>query len=212
MDALEKSAVAARFKGRTSLRASQHIRRAWQLRRLILPLLLALVAVVPSVQAAAITYSLVDLGGGTWQYSYRVSGVSFTASGGFEVDFDPVLYEALDPSPTPPNGDWFVFTVQPEPVFPPPFGNGSYTASALVDNPSLADPFVVSFTYLGLGEPGPQLFAIFDAFFNVIETGRTTPSSIMPEPGSLSSPLRGAFRISAPKHSEAQQASISRRG
>lgn len=177
------------LESRTFGRGSKHVKRprrsrAWQPHCSIL-LLLAFIAVAAPVQAAAISYSLTDLGGGAWRYSYRVSGVSFAAFGGFEVYFDPTLYEALDPFPAPPNADWFVFTTQPDPSFPPPFGNGSYTASALVDNASLTDPFVVSFTFLGPGEPGSQPFAIFDPFFNIIGTGTTVATSIVPEPNSF---------------------------
>ena len=156
-------------------------------------LLTASAAMLPARQASAtsITYSAVELDAAahTWQYSYIVNGATFSPAAGpsgFDVYFDPALYSTLDPAPTPPSGDWFVFTVQPDQALA---ANGSYTAQALVNGASTADPFTVSFTFLGTGEPGSQPFDVFDPSFRVTETGRTIPASTgpvgVPEPASV---------------------------
>lgn len=140
------------------------------------------------VQAVSIRYQASDLrvtvsGQDLWRYVYQVSG-NLTAFSGFNVLFDSTLYGSLEDFPVAPNADWISSTSQPVSSLP---ADGLYTAIAAQDNASLADPFTVSFVWLGTGTPGAQTFEVFGADFLVIETGSTSPfgAPAIPEPGSL---------------------------
>ena len=138
------------------------------------------------VQAVSIQYDVEDLpdtvvGQDLWRYVYHVTG-SFAAFTGFNVLFDSTLYDQLEDPPLAPNAEWMISTI------PPVSGaDGLYTAITQQDKPSLADPFTISFVWLGSGTPGAQRFEALDDSFNVIATGATSPfgSPAIPEPGSL---------------------------
>ena len=73
----------------------------------------------------------------------------------------------------------------PDPGIPAP---GEFDLVAQVDSPTLADSFTETFTYLGTGTPGAQPFTVYDANFNDVEDGETTPAetlSPIPEPPTL---------------------------
>ena len=137
--------------------------------------------------AATISFQATDLpdvvaGEDLWKYSFTVAG-SFVAFGGFEVIFSPSLYRSLEiPLPPPPDPlDWLVDITEPDAVLP---ADGLYRATALSDTPSLADPFMVSFIWLGSGSPGAQSFNVFDDTFNPTGGGRTQSASTqIPVPG-----------------------------
>jgi hypothetical protein len=158
-------------------------------------LLLALVAVLfaAPTQAATITFTTTDLGGGDWQYDYVVSRTTFNAFEGFSLFFDSGLYEALSDESTA-NPSWFLSVLQPDPGLP---DDGIFNAIALVDGASTADPFSIKVKYLGAGSPGSQPFELtlweaFDpndpeadpAFIDSLGSGRTTRQSV-PEPALL---------------------------
>jgi len=139
-------------------------------------------------QAVSIQYEAGDLpdtvvGQDLWRYVYHLTG-SFPAFTGFNVLFDPTRYGSLEDPPAAPNAEWTVLTSQPIPSLP---ADGQYTAIAQQDNASLADPFAVSFVWLGTGTPGSQPFELLDDSFNVIANGFTAPfgTPAIPEPGSL---------------------------
>jgi hypothetical protein len=140
-----------------------------------------------SAQAIIITYEASDLANTTagedlWQYTYSVSDHTFAADTGFTIYFDYALYGAIDPSPLSPNGDWDVLTWNPDAGIP---DAGSYDAYALFDNASLADPFMVSFVWLGAGTPGEQNFDVYDSLtWDILESG-TTESTPVPVPATL---------------------------
>lgn len=146
---------------------------------------------LPSLaNATAINYIATDLpdvnqGQDLWQYSYWVSDHTFTADTGFTVYFDLGLYDLLDPNPIAPNADWNVMTWNPDPSLP---DDGAYDALALVDNASLANPFTVSFVWLGGGiGPGSQSFEVYGydpstGNINILETGNAAP---VPEPATI---------------------------
>jgi hypothetical protein len=46
----------------------------------------------------------------------------------------------------------------------------------------MADRFLIDFIWRGAGTPSSQPFEIFDAAFQVVETGRTIPFGQVPEP------------------------------
>jgi len=136
-------------------------------------------------QAIVISYEATDLvdvtlGEDLWSYTYRVTGAAFAGGEGFSIFFDPALYGSIEASPPAVNGDWDVLTTQPSTSLPAP---GIYDALALIDGPSLADPFKVSFVWLGSGTPGAQSFDRYDAGFTTVASGTTTPT--VPEPGTL---------------------------
>jgi hypothetical protein len=128
--------------------------------------------------AATIAFTPVDLvdttpGQDLWQYRYAVSG-AFVPGGGFNVLFAPILYSALPNPPPSVNADWLISVTQPDLVLP---ADGLYTATALVATPSLANPFVLDFVWLGSGTPGAQPFEVFDDTFAVTQTGVSTAAS-----------------------------------
>jgi hypothetical protein len=147
----------------------------------------AMMALIPIGPAHAIsilfqTTDMVDSTAGedAWQYAYTVSDHAFAADTGFTIYFDLGLYDNLDPFPPAPNSDWSVLTWNPDASLP---DDGAYDALASIDNASLADPFLVSFTWLGTGAPGAQLFDLFDGItWEPLESGTTAP---VPEPATM---------------------------
>ena len=138
-----------------------------------------------------ISYQAIDLADPSpaedrWEYRYTVRDFDFAADQGFSVAFDPALYAALsDPAPAV-NADWDAMTFQPDAALGSP---GLYDALALAGGASLADPFVVAFTWQGGAgtAPGAQPFTVnaFDASGMLIEldTGVTVPfTQAVPEP------------------------------
>lgn len=161
--------------------------------RFALPLTLVVLLLASTAQAATITYTTTDLGGGQWQYDYVVSGNTFNAFEGFSVFFDPALYEALTDEATT-NSPWLLSVLQPDIVLP---DVGIFDAIALADGASIANTFSIRFTYLGIGVPGSQAFELtlwepFDVndpnadplFLDSLGSGETVRASV-PEPGVL---------------------------
>ena len=142
----------------------------------ILMLLMALMALpINMVHAISINYQTSNLADTTagedlWQYTYTVSDHTFSADTGFTIYFDYALYGAIDPFPTSPNADWDVLTWDPDPGIP---DDGAFDAYALFDNASLADPFTVSFVWLGAGTPGSQSFEVYDGLtWGILDSAR----------------------------------------
>jgi len=127
-----------------------------------------------------------------WRYDYIVTGHSFLASEFFDVYFDPLLYGTLTAEVSP-SADWDVRILQqPNAANLPPFDRGMFDAFALVDNPSVAGTFAVSFVYLGSGSPGAQPFEVFAANSNLLESGLTSPAATaIPEPSTVLLSLLG---------------------
>jgi len=121
-----------------------------------------------------------------------VSGFTFQANQELDILFPvttPPSYGTLSNGIAP--SGFNVLLLQPN---NPPGAPGDYSALALVNNPSLAGPFSVDFTFMGtplMPLPGQQNFMI-GTFgpngFNTITSGVTTPqgSTGVPEPASLS--------------------------
>jgi len=134
--------------------------------------------------AIQISYQAVNLADTTpgedlWQYSYTVGDYSFEMDYGFTIYFNYLLYSDLeDPAPSV-NDDWDPIVWQPDTAIP---DDGAYDALSLKDGASLADPFVVSFVWLGSDVPGSQFFEVYDPDFNTIVSGETAP---VPEPATL---------------------------
>lgn len=147
-------------------------------------LLILLLFPVGKSHAIQISYKAVNLADTTpgedlWQYSYTVGDYSFDMDYGFTIYFDYFLYSNLeDPAPYV-NDDWDPIVWQPDTAIP---DDGAYDALALENAASLADPFVVSFVWLGSEVPGSQFFEVYDPDFNIIRSGETAP---VPEPATL---------------------------
>ena len=134
--------------------------------------------------AIQISYQAVNLADTTpgedlWQYSYTVGDYSFDMDYGFTIYFDYLLYSDLEDPPPYVNDDWEPIVWQPDTGIP---DDGAYDALALEDGASLANPFLVSFVWLGSGIPGSQFFEVYDPGFNTIGSGETAP---VPEPATL---------------------------
>jgi hypothetical protein len=175
------------------------------LRRLVVVLVTAAALTMltaPPAHATIIEFEALDVidliaGEDLWEYRYFVSDFSFQIGQGFSVYFDTALYRHLqDPLPRV-NSDWDVLPIQPDPVLP---DGGWYDAAALVDGASLANAFVVGFTWLGgAAPPGSQRFTVnqFDAAGNLIgylDQGQTIPRTV-PEPSTLLLMSIGALGI-----------------
>jgi hypothetical protein len=146
-------------------------------------------------QGAVIGYEAIDLtdllpGEDLWQYRYFVDEATFAANQGFSVYFDVGLYSSLQSALVSP--DWDVLTVQPDSALP---DGGLYDALALVPDASIADPFVVSFVWLGgAGAPGPQRWTLnqwddagigFVGYLGAGQTAAFTEPAPVPEPSTL---------------------------
>lgn len=153
---------------------------------------LTLVAGCLAVQlsGATIGFQASSLGGNTFRYTYSISGFTFQANQELDIFFDPLVYDTLFNGKA--SSDFNLLLFQPN---NPPGTPGDYSATALVNNPSLAGPFSVDFTLKPGGQPGPQPFTIFDQNFTPITSGFTTPQGVgvVPEPASLSLAFAGLF-------------------
>lgn len=169
------------------------------MRRILITLAVVLVlGTVRQSHAATITYIATDLtdttvGENLWEYSYRVGGTTFAQFEGFSIYFDYTKYKSLE-DPPPGVADWVPLTFQPEPLVL--LSNGIYDAQASVANPSLLNPFTVTFVWLGAGTPGAQPFDLYrvDPTSNPndptlifgVDPGVTIPdASAIPEPSTL---------------------------
>jgi hypothetical protein len=146
---------------------------------------------MPAVPSSAITiwFAVTDLddsmgpGGDLQEYTYYIEDFIFSANVGFSIEFDLALYSDLEDPPGTPNADWDVIVLQPDPGLP---DDGIFDALALTEGASLADPFTISFVWLGASgnSPGPQPFSIneFDSEGRFISTLMTGDTVLIPEP------------------------------
>lgn len=153
---------------------------AWQ--TFILTILLL---AVPGHQSyAGIAYQTTQLGVDRWEYAYEVTNDTAFEFTEFTIYFDRSLYAdiAVEGSPA----DWDLLVVQPDGGIP---ANGFFDALALISGIAPGDSlggFTASFTFLGQGIPGPQVFELLDIQFALVGNGRTaSQNNSVPEPGSL---------------------------
>jgi hypothetical protein len=142
-------------------------------------------------RAVQITFEAIDLsdvapGEDLWSYSYQVSDFTPASNVAFETLFDPALYRGLQDSP-PGVAGWDILSIQPDLNLP---DVGRYSSLALDDAATLAEPFLLTFVWLGGAgtTPGIQPFQInaFDAqggFLATLDTGFTTPAAAQPVVG-----------------------------
>jgi hypothetical protein len=178
------------------LQGGRHVMKRYLI---IALLLLCLGPPLSTANATVITYqaTVIDEAAGLWQYDYYLDEWTYGAFSGFIIFFPSDLYLLnydFDHGVLPPavNDDWDPL------VFQPGYSGGpfEYDVMALTENPSLADPFSVEFTWLGTGSPGSQEFGIYDSSYDIVESGKVAP---VPEPATLSLLIAGlgAFGVAA---------------
>jgi hypothetical protein len=161
------------------------------LKALLITGLLSLVPGVGVARAVQITFEATDLsdvapGEDLWSYSYRVTDFTPAPDVAFETLFDAALYRDLQDFP-PGVAGWDILSIQPDLNLP---DVGRYSSLALDAAATLAEPFVLTFVWLGGAgtAPGIQPFEInaFDAqggFLATLATGFTTPAGAQPVAG-----------------------------
>jgi hypothetical protein len=165
------------------------IRKFWltqqlQRRRLDVGLLwlpLCAVFFASSLTAGVINFQVSNLGLNSYRYTYVLTGSAFLTNQELDIQFDPALYSALSNGIA---GSGFnLILLQPN---NPPGLFGDYSVLALIDNPSLAGPFSVDFTFLGPGQPGAQPYSFnqLDANHKIVRTIESGTTGI-PEPASF---------------------------
>lgn len=146
--------------------------------------------------ATSITYDVSHLTGSTWQYDFTMSndtlGVpvpELTVFFDYNLFSDlvavsqPMEYTNQSPSP---------LVVQPQPGTPLfPIAQDGFT-DYLASDAGLAPGgtlggFIVDANFSGSGTPGAPSYEIYDANFNLLGSGATTPAGTpsVPEPGTL---------------------------
>lgn len=150
-------------------------------------LLVFLPALTPVAQTATIVFTATNLADTTpgedlWQYQYSVSDLALNAGQGFSIFFDLSLYTHLQSPPPAVNTGWDLLTIQPDLALA---SDGFFDALALQAAASLANPFTLTFVWLGTGTPGSQSFTIYDASFSTIAQGATISANSSPPTLSL---------------------------
>lgn len=132
---------------------------------------------VMHLSADSIQYSITNLGGNEWQYSYTLSGV-YNQYQSIQLDLcsassgctDGSLYSNLTGSLGSNSGsDWSLMVYQPNSGADEP---GTFQLQSLVNTDPLNGPFSVDFDYTGTGTPGAQYFSVYqlDSNGNYVST------------------------------------------
>lgn len=142
-----------------------------------------------TLPAATIGFQVSDVGQNLHRFTFLASNIAFQANQELDIRFDPAQFGTLSNAVV--GSGFSLLLFQPN---NPPGAFGDFGGLALVDNPSLAGPFSVDFTFLGPGAPGAQPFFInqFDRngnFVATIESGFTKldagSTAVAPEPSSF---------------------------
>lgn len=117
--------------------------------------------------AGSVQYQVADLGSNVFRYEFFPIGLGLMQFQDFDVQFDAALFGGLSNGVA--GSDFRLAVLQPNNPLGAP---GSYSALALIDNPSLAGPFSVDVNWFGSGVPGSLPFFIhqFDASGRILET------------------------------------------
>jgi hypothetical protein len=167
--------------------------------------LLCLAPAPDAAHAIVITFEATDLadttpGDDLWRYVYTITDFSPVPDVAVETLFGHTLYRDLQ-DPAPGVGGWDILTLQPDSNLP---DVGRYSALALSAGVSLAEPFDLTFVWLGGPgtAPGSQPFELnaFDAQSGVLAplaTGCTTPAApqAVGLPGTLVLTLSGLLGL-----------------
>ena len=159
----------------------------------VVAILILLLAMPAITQATSINYTVSPLGGGQWQYDYIIENDSLADPiAEFTIYYQPNLYENLTVISSP--LDWDPLVIQPDTGLP---ADGFFDALSLSAGlfPGGTDGlFSVSFDYLGVGTPSEQLFDVYDANFNLLDSGITITSPV-PEPNTVLMLAIGLFML-----------------
>jgi|GEM_PF-1333741 len=133
-------------------------------------------------QATTVSYSVANIAGNAWQYTYTVTNDTLTSDiEEFSIFFDVSLTANLALTSSP--AQWSPLVFQPDPGIP---DDGLFDALALVSGISHGASqggFQVQFDFLGSGVPGAQTFAVIDPnTFAQLDTGLT---QIVPLPAAI---------------------------
>jgi hypothetical protein len=138
-----------------------------------------------NMSAGTIQYQVGTIGIDSYHYNFILGGMRIDANQQLEIRFDPNIYLGLGNGTA--GSDFNLTLLQPN----NPKGTfGDYTATAFVNNASLAGPFGVDVQIASGSIPGSQAFVInqLDAggkFVSTIQSGSTTPAeNAVPEPAS----------------------------
>jgi hypothetical protein len=156
----------------------------FHLRRISLSLSIAALALFFAAQPARATliqYEVTPLGGSAWSVQYYVFGHAFSTNEFLAIYFPYTAYSSDLADNTPADANWFTQVIVPDPLLLVP-QDGEFDALPLVNGAPPA-AFAVSFTYLGVGAPGAQDWALIDSndFVTVLDSGQTTA----PEPSTF---------------------------
>ncbi|RIL02329.1 MAG: hypothetical protein DCC71_16545 [Proteobacteria bacterium] len=155
--------------------------------------LLALAAPAAAVELSHFPIDVADPepGRDRWQVLYQLDSFPYAQGYGFTVYFDPTLYAELESDPAP-HPHWDAITSEPDPNLG---ADGFLDVETVVDTPSTAAVFAVSFDWLGAGTPGAQPFEVREPApgYATVESGTT----VLPEPGALALSAGSALALGA---------------
>ena len=151
---------------------------------------LAIADPVPVIQYEATNLFDITPGEDLWQYDYTLSYTlgsdTFMENQAFIILFDYDLYDGLQDN-TAFLADWMTLVLQRDIVLGVKMP-GEFDALALVNNPSIANPFSLTFVWLGgAAVPGSQPFILYqfdDQGINQGVIGRGVTQNVVPEPAS----------------------------
>lgn len=148
------------------------------------------------VAAVSIQYSLVSLGGNSYEYIYSITNSSGSGPAVqlFDILFDTSVYSSLQIlTPASLTVDWEEAILNPiPPAFPLSYTARARAVSIGIPAGSTLTGFTVQFTWTGTGTPGAQPFVIYDrSTLAVLQTGTTTQPQTIPATSTLSLALLG---------------------
>lgn len=143
-----------------------------------------------AADSLSINYSLTNVSGSEWEYTYDLSG-SVTSGDLLAIYFpEATSSDITDESTT--TSDFSTSVLQPDASIP---ADGEYDISVNSDA-STFPTFSVLFDYSGTGTPAAQDFTLYDSTFATIESDVTTAAAVTtPEPGALPLVLGGAVLL-----------------
>ncbi len=158
-----------------------------------LSLIVIFFSVLSGVHAAidtSVQYSVEQIIGNRWQYTYEVQNISFAPGiEQFTIWFDLGKFENLAVESVGISSNWIESLWQPEPLL---LDHGGYDAKALTTPITIGESlfgFSVSFDWVGMGTPASQYYEIINPnTLDTLDSGYTQ----IPEPLSLMLMVIGA--------------------
>jgi hypothetical protein len=143
---------------------------------------LPLFILIETSQATLVSYEVNDLGGNRFQYEYSVLNDGLSSLDNFSLFFDQsyVSNISIDAIPV----DWNANAYQPDLSIPDDGFVDTYTYAVPLANGYSLTGLTVSFDWSGLSLPSEQRFEIFDANWNLIDSGFTQLVAQVNEPTS----------------------------